>query len=93
LAVERVTVDRKEFEAFLADNQALLERVQGLVARIDELQNQVRKLESELRVTKERKAPEVTESTADKREAEESIRLARRTIARLMEESKRRVSK
>ena len=51
---ERVTVDRKEFEAFLSDNQALLERSQKLVERTDAVQKMDKQLRDELKTTKEK---------------------------------------
>jgi len=87
-----VSVDRKEFEAFLADNQALLERVKKLVKRIDDLQQQQHQLQEELLATREREETTNAAFNVDTRQAEQSIRQARKTIAHLMEESDRRIS-
>jgi hypothetical protein len=45
---ERVTVDQREFRAFLADNQALIDHCQKLIGRVDELENECQKLNSQL---------------------------------------------
>lgn len=51
---DRVTVERKEFEDFLAENQKLLDRSQALMDRIDELESEDRQLRDELQATKAR---------------------------------------
>jgi hypothetical protein len=84
---ERVTVDRKEFEAFLSDNQALLERSQKLLERIDALEMINRQLRDELKASKEKLGS--LEATV----SDESLREARETMARLASETEKRLSK
>jgi len=48
---ERITIDRKEFEAFLADNQSLMDRCQQLVKRIDELEKTNKQIHDELQAS------------------------------------------
>jgi predicted nucleic acid-binding Zn-ribbon protein len=50
----RITVDRKEFEGFLAENQKLLDRSQALMNRVGQLENENKQLGDELQVTKAR---------------------------------------
>jgi len=86
---ERVTVDRREFEAFLSDNQALLERSQKLIEKIDALEKMNRQLREELKITKEKlDALESTMNTS-RSQSDESLRRARETMARLVRESEK----
>jgi predicted nucleic acid-binding Zn-ribbon protein len=90
---ERVTVDRKEFEAFLSDNQALLERSQKLIEKIDSLEKMDRQLREELKASKEKL--ESLEATANisKSQSDDALRRARETMARLARETEKRISK
>ena len=89
---ERVTVDRKEFEAFLSDNQALLERSQKLIEKIDALDKIVKQLRDELKTSKEKlDSLEATVNTS-KSQSDESLRKARETMARLAKETEKRIS-
>ena len=90
---ERVTVDRKEFEAFLSDNQALLERSQKLIEKIDGLERTVKQLRDELKVSKDKlDSLEATVNTS-KGQSDESLRKARETMARLAKETEKRISR
>jgi hypothetical protein len=51
---DRVTVERKELEGFLAENQKLLDRSQAFMNRIDQLENENKQLRDELQATKTR---------------------------------------
>ena len=90
---ERVTVDRKEFEAFLSDNQALLERSQKLIERIDALEKINRQLRDELRTSKEKLESLEATVNVSKSRSDESLRRARETMARLASETEKRISK
>jgi hypothetical protein len=50
----KITVDRKEFEGFLAENQKFLDRSQALMNRIDQLKNENKQLGDELQATRTR---------------------------------------
>jgi predicted nucleic acid-binding Zn-ribbon protein len=90
---ERVTVDRKEFEAFLSDNQALLERSQKLIDRIDALEKMNKQLRDDLASTKGKlESLEATMNTS-KSQSDESLRRARETMARLARETEKWISK
>ena len=90
---ERVTVDRKEFEAFLSDNQALLERSQKLIERIDALEKINRQLRDELKTSKEKLESLEATVNVSKSRSDESLRRARETMARLASETEKRISK
>jgi len=90
---ERVTVDRKEFEAFLSDNQALLERSQRLIEKIDGLERTVKQLRDELKMSKDQlDSLEATVNTS-KGQSDESLRKAREIMARLAKETEKRISR
>jgi predicted nucleic acid-binding Zn-ribbon protein len=84
---ERVTVDRKEFEAFLSDNQALLERSQKLIEKIDSLEKMDRQLREELKASKEKLESLEASVNISKSQSDESLRRARETMARLARET------
>jgi len=90
---ERVTVDRKEFEAFLSDNQALLERSQKLIEKIDTLERMNRQLREELKASKEKLESLEATVNISKSQSDESLRRARETMARLVRETEKRISK
>jgi len=90
---ERVTVDRKEFEAFLSDNQALLERSQKLIEKIDSLEKIVSQLRNELKISKEKLDSLETVVNTSKSQSDETLRRARETMARLARETEKRISK
>ena len=85
MAGERISVNRKEFEAFLAENKELMDG-------FDELHQQQRRLEEELNAAKQREEAAGLDSKVDTRRIEQAIRNARETIARLVEETDKRVS-
>jgi predicted nucleic acid-binding Zn-ribbon protein len=90
---ERVTVDRKEFEAFLSDNQALLERSQKLIEKIDSLERMDRQLREELKASKEKLESLEATVNISKSQSDEALRRARETMARLARETEKRISK
>ena len=90
---ERVTVDRKEFEAFLSDNQALLERSQKLIEKIDSLEKTVSQLRNELKTSKEKLDSLEAAVNTSKSQSDEALRSARETMARLVRETEKRISK
>ncbi|HUO41779.1 MAG TPA: hypothetical protein VMU35_02305 [Methylomirabilota bacterium] len=90
---ERVTVDRKEFEAFLSDNQALLERSQKLIEKIDSLEKIVSQLRNELKISKEKLDSLEAVVNTSKSQSDETLRRARETMARLARETEKRISK
>ena len=89
LMSDRVTVERKEFESFLAENQKLIDRSRELMSTIDKLEKENRQLKEELEAL--RASRQVAESSA--RQVEDSLKRARNDISRLIEEADKRVSK
>lgn len=88
---ERISLNRKEFEAFLAQNQALVERSEGLIQKIDGLQKINKDLEEELRAIKEKFESIETELNIEVRQGDETLRKARETIAHLLRESEEQI--
>ena len=86
---DRLTVERKEFESFLAENQKLIERSQGLMSTIDRLEKENKQLREELEAMRARH--QLLESSA--RQSDDSLKRARGNIARLIEEADKRISK
>ena len=89
---ERVTISRKEFEAFLSENQTLVERSQKLVETIDTLERLNRQLRDELQTLKEKLESMEANLNISTRQTDETIRKARDTMARLLRETEKRVS-
>jgi len=89
---DRVTVERKEFEGFLAENQKLLDRSQALMNRIDQLENESKQLRDGLQATKARVGAIESNMVSNRRQAGESLRKARETMSRLAKEADKRAS-
>ena len=90
---ERVTINRKEFEAFLTENQALIERSQKLVEKIDTLERLNRQLRDELQTSKEKIETMEANVNTSTRQTDEMLRNARETMARLMRDTEKRITK
>ena len=89
---DRVTVERKEFEGFLAENQKLLDRSQTLMEKIDQLENENKQLRDEIQATKTRLTSLET-NIANTRQADDSLKKARETMSRLTKEAEKRITK
>ena len=89
----RITVDRKEFEGFLAENQKFLDRSQALISKVDQLANQNKQLRDELQAAKARLGPLEPNTAQNTRQAGEPLREAREIISRLTKEEEKRTSK
>ena len=89
---ERVTIERKEFESFLAENQKLIDRSQALVGTIDRLEKDNKQLRDELEMSKARLRSLETD-VADMRQSDDVLKKARSNIARMIEEADKRTSK
>jgi len=90
---DMITVERKEFEDFLAENQKLLDRSRVLVSKIDELENGNKQLRDELQATKAKLQFIESNMARNTRQGEESLRKARETMSRLAKEAEKRISK
>jgi len=89
---ERVTIERKEFESFLAENQKLIDRSQALMSTLDRLEKENRQLRDELEVSRT-KLRTLESNVAAMQQSDDALRKARNEIARLIEETDKRVSK
>jgi predicted nucleic acid-binding Zn-ribbon protein len=88
---DRVTVERKEFEGFLAENQKLLDRSQALMNRIDQLENENKQLRDAVQATKARLGTMESNMAVNMRQADDSLRKARDTMSRLAKEAEKRL--
>jgi predicted nucleic acid-binding Zn-ribbon protein len=84
---ERISVDTKEFKAFLAENQQLIERYGKLVDRVHLLNKLNRELEEKLRLAEEKAHLFEEKIETHVQETDEILRRARATMARLMEQT------
>jgi len=89
---DRVTVERKEFESFLAENQKLIDRSQALMNTVDRLEKDNKQLRDELEVTRARLRA-LESNMADAHESDDVLKKARKDLARLIEETDKRISK
>jgi cell division septum initiation protein DivIVA len=89
---DRVSVDRKEFQAFLADNTELVERYQKLLEKLAGLHKLNKDLEEKLRFAEQKLDTLEQKIGVDAQQADEILRKARGTIARMIEETERRLS-
>jgi len=89
----RITFDRKDFEAFLAENQTVLDRSQRLMKKIDELEKENRQLRDDLQVVTAKLSSKESSVTSKWRKTDDSVKKARETIARLTKEADKRLSK
>jgi len=87
IMAERVSVDAKEFKAFLAENQQLIERYGKLLDRLEALKKLNRELEDRLRLAQEKIGIFEDKIVTDVREGDETLRKARDTMTRLMEQA------
>jgi predicted nucleic acid-binding Zn-ribbon protein len=89
---ERVTVNHKEFEAFLAENQVIVERTQKLIEKIDSLNAMNKQLRDELQASKEKLDSAQVDLNVSVRQTDETLRSAREKMARLISETDSRIS-
>ena len=86
---DRISIDRKEFQAFVAENQELVQRYQKLLDNLSslnkDLEKKLRFAEQKLNSVEQKVGPEV-------QQGDELLRKARAGIARLLEETERHLS-
>ncbi len=90
---DRVTVERKEFEGFLAENQKLLDRSQSLMNRIDQLENENKQLRDEVQMARAKLESIESNIANNTRQGDDALRKARETMSRLAKEADKRTSK
>ena len=88
----RVSVDRQEFQAFLAENQELVERYQKVLDKLGSLRMLNTELEEKLRRADQRLGLLEQKAGVAVEQGDEILRKARTTMARLMEETERHLS-
>ena len=89
---DRVTVERKEFEGFLAENQKLIDRSQALMSTIDRLEKNNKQLRDELEASRARLRT-LESNITDMRQSDDALKKARANVTRLIEEADKRISK
>jgi predicted nucleic acid-binding Zn-ribbon protein len=89
---EHLTINRKEFDAFLTENAALIERSQKLIEKIDTLEKLNKQLGDELQTLKNKFEAIEADLNTSMRQTDEKLRNARETMARLLRETEKRIS-
>jgi cell division septum initiation protein DivIVA len=87
-ANDRVSVNRREFEAFIEENQQLVERYEKMVEKVAELTKLKEDLEEKLKALEKSSSIEREPETE---EADEILRRKRAVIERLIREIDRQV--
>ena len=90
---DRIAVDQKEFEGFLAENQEFLDRSQALMSKVDQLESENKQLRDELQATKARLQSIESNIAGNTRQADDSLKEASETMSRLAKEAEKRISK
>jgi len=88
---DQISVSRKEFDAFLAENQELVERCERLIEKVDSLTKTSRDLSAKLNVAEQRLAS-AQGKAGEVQEGDETLRKARATMARLIEATEKRLA-
>jgi len=89
---ERISVSTKELQGFLADNQQLMERYEKMLNRLTVLDRVNKELEEKQRQTEAKLKLIEQRSEGDIQKADETLRKARATIARLIRETDLRLT-
>lgn len=88
---DRVSIDRKEFQAFVAENQELVQRYQKLLEKVDSIRNLNKDLEEKLRLAEQKISSLEQKAAAEVQEGDGALRKARDTMAWLIKETERQV--
>jgi len=89
---DRVSVDRKEFQAFVAENQELVRRYQELLDKLNSLREINKNLQEKLDLAERRIDSLEKKVGAEVQASDERLRKARATMARLEKETERHLS-
>lgn len=89
---DRISVNRKEFQAFLAENSELLERYRQLLEKLGGLRKLNKDLEEKLHFADQKLNVLEQKIGVDAEQADEILRKARGAMAVLLEEAERRLS-
>lgn len=90
--VDRVSIDRKEFQAFVAENQELVQRYQKQLEQLGSLRSLNKDLEEKLRLAEQKISSLEQKAAVEVQEGDGTLRKARDTMARLMKETERQLS-
>ncbi len=88
---DRVSVDRKEFQAFVAENQELVKRYQELLDKLNSLREINKDLQEKLDLA-ERRLDSPEKKVGEVQAGDDRLRKARATMAQLEKETERHLS-
>lgn len=89
---DRVSVDRKEFQAFVAENQELVKRYQELLDKLNSLREINKDLQGKLDLAERRLDSIEKKAGVEVQAGDDRLRKARATMARLEKETERHLS-
>ena len=89
---DRVSVDRKEFQAFVAENQELVKRYQELLDKLNSLREINKDLQEKLDLAERRLDSPEKKVGVEVQAGDDRLRKARATMAQLEKETERRLS-
>jgi predicted nucleic acid-binding Zn-ribbon protein len=89
---DRVSVDRKEFQAFVAENQELVNRYQELLDKLNSLREINKDLQEKLDLAERRLDSLEKKVGVEVQAGDDRLRKARSTMARLEKETERQLS-
>jgi len=89
---DRVSIDRQEFQAFVAENQELVRRYQELLEKVGSLRAINKDLQNKLDLA-EQKLGSLERKTGEVQAGDDTLRKARATMARLIEMTEHGLSK
>ena len=87
-----VSVDRKEFQAFVAENQELVKRYQELLDKLNSLREINKDLQEKLDLAERRLDSPEKKVGVEVQAGDDRLRKARATMAQLEKETERRLS-
>ena len=89
---DRVSIDRQEFQAFVAQNQELVKRYQELLDKLNSLRDINKGLQDRLDLAEQKLNSLEKKVGVEVQVGDDTLRKARATMARLMEETERHLS-
>jgi predicted nucleic acid-binding Zn-ribbon protein len=89
---DRVSIDRKEFQAFVAENQELVNRYQELLDKLNSLREINKDLQEKLDLAERRLDSLEKKVGVEVQAGDDRLRKARSTMARLEKETERQLS-
>ena len=89
---DRVSIDRQEFQAFVAQNQELVKRYQELLDKLNSFRDINKGLQDRLDLAEQKLNSLEKKVGVEVQVGDDTLRKARATMARLMEETERHLS-